>query len=190
MWAGRSMRWTVGGATFETVAQYLHVVQQNAFTAVAAGVVVHQHTCMLMADLRECADDMPVEDVQAGLSQLAAEFAAAYKAAGVGREELRQVAAESASGPEGRAAIQRRVADANSRIAEALCGCAVCVGAAANIRGQSKLVQEEHSRAAAVVHDHVVERQAAEMGCPGEGATHGLQQSTTEAQLPTRQQKD
>ena len=45
---------------------------------------------MLMADLRECADDMPVEDVRAGLSQLAAEFAAAYyKAARVGREEFR-----------------------------------------------------------------------------------------------------
>ena len=72
------------GKTFETVAQYLHayVVQHNAFTAVAAGVVVHQHTRMLMADLRECSGGMPVEDVRAGLSQLSAEFVAAYKAAG------------------------------------------------------------------------------------------------------------
>ena len=113
---------------------------------------------MLMADLRECADDMPVEDVRARLSQLSAEFAIAYKAAGVGRKELRQVAAESASGPEGRAAVHRRVAGANSRIAETLCGCAVCARAAV----KSKLAQEEQSRDAAVV--HVVRRQAAEMG--------------------------
>ena len=63
------MRWIVGGTTFEAVAQYLHVVQQNAFTAVAAGVVVHQHTLMLMVDLRECADDMPVETCEQGCRQ-------------------------------------------------------------------------------------------------------------------------
>ena len=79
-----------------------------------------------MADLRECADGMPVEDVRAGLSQLSAKFVAAYKAAGIGRKELRQVAAESASGPEGRAAFQRRVA---------LCSCAVCEGAPTKVRG-------------------------------------------------------
>ena len=103
MRAGRfKMRWTVDGKTFETVAQYLHVVQHNAFTAVAAGVVVHQHTRMLMADLRDRADDMQVKDVRAGLSQLSAEFVAAYKAAGVRSKELRRVGEEYASGSDQR----------------------------------------------------------------------------------------
>ena len=67
------------------------VVQQKASIAVAAGVVIHQHTRMLMADLRERADDMQVKDVRAGLSQLSAKMSAAYQAAGVGRAELQRV---------------------------------------------------------------------------------------------------
>ena len=140
--AGRSeigMRWTTEeGKTFEAVAQYMQVVQRTAFTAVAAGVVVHQHTRVLMANLHRCGDDMPVEDVRAGLSQLSTEMAAAYKAAGVGTEELRQVAAEERSGPQGKASVERRVAEANKKIAAALCDCAVCTEAAQGVRGQSR----------------------------------------------------
>ena len=66
----------------EVESRWVYVLQQKAF-AVAAGVVVHQHTRMLMADLRERADGMQVKDVRAGLSQLSAEMGAAYKAAGV-----------------------------------------------------------------------------------------------------------
>ena len=103
MWAGRfGMRWTTEeGKTYEAVAQYMQVVQRTAFTAVAvaAGVVVHQHTGVLMANLHRCGDGMPVEDVREGLLQLSSEMAAAYKAAGVGTKELRQVAAEYWSGP-------------------------------------------------------------------------------------------
>ena len=163
MWAGRSMRWTADGETFETVAQCVYVVQQKAFTAVAAGVVIHQHTRMLMADLRERADGMQVQDVRAGLSQLSAEMSAAYKAAGVGRAELRRVGEEYSSGPEGRAAIHKRVADANSRIAETLCGCAVCARAAVSVRGQSRVpvANGEHYGVAAAV----VKHRAAGTGC-------------------------
>ena len=91
MWAGRfGMRWTTEeGQTFEAVAQYMQVVQRTAFTAVAAGVVVHQHTRVLMVNLHRCGDDMLVEDVRAGLPQLSTEMAAAYRAAGVRTEELR-----------------------------------------------------------------------------------------------------
>jgi len=138
------MKWKVGGVEYETVAQYLAVVQKNHFFAMAAGVVVHQHTRVLVADLHRRGDDMSVEGVQTGLQQLAAELAAAYKAAAVGPTEIQRVVVESASGPEGRAAVQGRVADANSRIAETLCSCAVCVRAATNIRGQLELAQEEH----------------------------------------------
>ena len=187
MWAGRSMRWTATEETFEAMAQCVYVVQQKASTAVAAGVVVHQHARMLMADLRERADSMQVEGVRAGLTQPSAEMGAAYKAAGFGRAGLRRVGEGYSSGPGGRAAIHKRVTDANSMVAEALCGCAVCASATVGIRGQSGLAEEGHSRAAAAV--RVVERQAAEMGCSGEEATHGLQQSTTVAQPPTRQQR-
>ena len=62
---------------------------------------------MLMADLRERADDMQVRHVRAGLSQLSAEMSATYKTAGVGRAELQRVSEEYSSGPEGRAAIHR-----------------------------------------------------------------------------------
>ena len=74
---------------------------------------------------------------------------------------------EYSSAAHGKAAIDRRVAEANARIAATLCDCAVCVRAA------GKLAQEDHSRVAAAV--YVVERQAAEMGCSGGGATHDLQ---------------
>ena len=39
----------------------MQVVQRTAFTAMAAGVVVHQHTRVLMANLHRCGDDMPVK---------------------------------------------------------------------------------------------------------------------------------
>ena len=94
---------------------------------------------------------------------------------------------EYSSGAHGKAAVDRRVAEANARIAATLCECAMCERAAEGIRGRSRLAQEECSSSAAV---HVVGRQAAEMGCSGEEATHGLQQSAAEAQLLTRRQKE
>ena len=68
------MKWKVGDAEYETVQQYLAVVQRNQFFAVAAGVVVHQHTRVLMADLHKRGDGMSAEDVRAGLQQLVAEL--------------------------------------------------------------------------------------------------------------------
>ena len=44
---GRQMKWKVNNEEYETVAQFLAVVQKNQFVAVAAGVVVHQHTRVL-----------------------------------------------------------------------------------------------------------------------------------------------
>ena len=61
-----SMKWR----THETVAQYVQMVQHNQIFALAAGVVVHQHTRVLMEDLRWRGDDMSVADVQAGMQQL------------------------------------------------------------------------------------------------------------------------
>ena len=52
--------------------------------------------------------------------------------------EIQRVVVEYKSGPQGRAAVQRRVAEANSRIAETLCSCAVCEEAAQGVRGQSR----------------------------------------------------
>ena len=66
------MKWVVGDVTYKTVAQYINVVQQNSFVAVAAGVVIHQHTRVLMANLREQADGMSglsAEDMRAALRQ-------------------------------------------------------------------------------------------------------------------------
>ena len=65
----------------------------------AAGVVVHQHTRVLMADLHKRGDGMSAEDVRAGLQQLAAELTAAYKAAAVSTAEIQRVVVESTSGP-------------------------------------------------------------------------------------------
>ena len=96
-------------------------------------MVVHQHTRVLMANLHRCGDDMPVGDVRTGLSQLSTEMAAAYKAAGVGTEELRRVAAEERSGPQGKASVERRVAEANKKIAATLRDCAMCTEAAQGV---------------------------------------------------------
>ena len=38
------MRWKVQETEYETMQQYVGMVQKNQFVAVAAGVVVHQHT--------------------------------------------------------------------------------------------------------------------------------------------------
>ena len=46
-----SMNETV--ARYGTVAQYVQMVQQNQVAALAAGVVVHRHTRVLMADQHE-----------------------------------------------------------------------------------------------------------------------------------------
>ena len=179
MRAGRfKMRWTVDGKTFETVAQYLHVVQHNAFTAVAAGVVVHQHTRMLMADLRECADGMPVEDVRAGLSQLLAEFGATYstrpqelEGKNCGRW-LRSLRAGQRGGRRSRGEWLRETIGSQRRSAAAQC-----------VRGHQRKFEGNRSwrrrnnPEMQRQYVHVVERQAAEMGCSGGGGAHSLQQS-------------
>ena len=135
MWAGRfKMKWS----KYETVQQYVDVVQKKQFVAVAAGVVVHQHTRVLMADLHRRGDNMSAADVRAGLQQLAAELAAASKAAAVGPAEIRRVVAELSSGPQGKAAVEGRVAAANAQIAAALCDCAVCTEAATRVGGRSR----------------------------------------------------
>ena len=68
-----------------------------------------------MAGLHRCGNDMSAEDVRAGVQQLAAELAAAYKAAAVRPTEIQQVVVELSSGPQGEAAVNRRVAGANAR---------------------------------------------------------------------------
>ena len=133
------MKWKVGTMEYETVQQYLAVVQRNQFFAVAAGVVVHQHTRVLMAELHERGDGTSAEKVRAGLQQLAAELTAAYKSAAVSTAEIEQVVVESTSGPQGKAAVEGRVAAANAKIAEKLCGCERCKDAAARVQGQSRL---------------------------------------------------
>ena len=69
------LKWAVGASEYETVQQYIGVVQRNQFVAVAGGVFIGQHTRVLMADLHRCGDDLSAEDVRAGIQQLAAELA-------------------------------------------------------------------------------------------------------------------
>ena len=159
------------------------MVQKNQFVAVAAGVVVHQHTRVLMADLHRRGDGMGAEGVRAGLQQLASELAVAYKAAAVGPAEIQRVVTvvELASGPQGKAAIDRRVAEANARIAEALCSCAVCTEAATRTRGQSRLVE----RAALVWLNNWRRQWAAHRRMVDEH-----QRPTVAILPPTRQQKE
>ena len=61
------MRWEVNEKVYETVAAYVAMIQQNAFVLVAAGVVLHQHTRLLMHDLHERADSMSEEEVRASV---------------------------------------------------------------------------------------------------------------------------
>ena len=68
------MRWETQEKVYETVAAYVAVIQRSAFVLVAAGVVLHQHTRLLMQDLREYADGMSEEDVRAGMRHEAAQF--------------------------------------------------------------------------------------------------------------------
>ena len=145
-------------------------MQKNQFFAVAAGVVVHQHTRVLMADLHSRGDGMSVEDVQTGLQQLAAELAAAYEAATVGPAEIQRVVVESASGPQGKATVEGRVAAANSQIAASLCDCAVCTKAAPMVRGQSRL---SRVRTVAVVAQQVAQ-QVGQQAAMGGTETAGL----------------
>ena len=175
------MRWKVpGGTEYETVRQYLDVVQKNQAFAVAAGVVVHQHTRVLMADLHRCGDSLSEADVREGVQQLTAELAAAYEAAAVGLAELQRVVVEKQSGPQGKAAVDRRVAEANARCKVAWTSRALCTEVLTRIREQSRLAE----RAALVEQQAaaVVESQTAGMGCSGRGAAGDLQQSTTNAQ--------
>ena len=69
------------------------------------------------------------------------------------------------SGPQGKAAVEGRVAAANARIAEALGGCEVREEVATGIRGQSRVAKGEHSGAAAAV----VKHRAAGTGCQEAG---------------------
>ena len=57
----------------------------------------------------------------------------------MGPTKIKKVVDEYSSGAHGKAAVDRRLAEANARIAATLCDCAVCERAAENIRGQSKL---------------------------------------------------
>ena len=177
----------------ETVAQYVQMVQQNQIFAVAAGVVVHQHTRVLMADLHERGDDMSVADVQAGMQQLTAELAAAYKAAAVGDPEIRRVVEEYKSGPQGKATVGTRVAEANARLATTLCDCAVCGEAAARVRSRVGVTTVAGQQRTAV---------ESSMGAEATGAAGTKLQSSaaqvaldglvvdTEALLTTRRQKE
>ena len=123
------MKLKVKGTEYGTVAQYIYGLQADLFMAVAAGVVIQQHTRVLMVDLHMRVDgiSMSVAEVHAGLQQLAAEIDAAYRAARVGPAKIEKVVDEYSSGAHGKAAVDRRVAEANARIAATLCECAVCV---------------------------------------------------------------
>ena len=68
------MKLKVTGTEYGTVAQYIYGLQAGIFMKVTAGVVIQQHTRVLMADLHMRADGMSVADVHAGLRQLAAEL--------------------------------------------------------------------------------------------------------------------
>ena len=133
-------------AWYGTVAQYVQVVQQNQVSALAVGVVVHQHTHVLMVDLHERGNDMSVPDVQAGIQKLTAELATAYKAVAVGDLEIQRVVEQYKSGPQGKAAVNTRVTEANARMATTLCDCAVCEGVAVRVRPRVGMQQWLGSR--------------------------------------------
>ena len=69
---------------------------------------------------------------------MTAELAAAYEAAAVGLAELQRVVVENQSGPQGKAAVDRRVAEANARCTVAWASRALCTEAWARIREQSR----------------------------------------------------
>ena len=73
----------VGSGGTGTVREYLAIVMQNGWVAVAAGVVICQHTQLLMALLHEHGDAMDASRMQRLMQQLAAEISAAQLAAGV-----------------------------------------------------------------------------------------------------------
>ena len=86
------------------MAQCLAVVQKNQFVAMAAGVVVHQHTRVLMADLHSRGGGVVAWAQRAcggaGLQQLASKLAGACKATAVGPTEIKRVVVEVSSGPQ------------------------------------------------------------------------------------------
>ena len=120
-------RLKVKGTKYGTVAQYIYGLQADIFMADAADVVIQQHTCGLMADFHVRVDGMSVTEVLAVLQQLAVEIDVAYKAARVGPTKIKKVVDEYSNGAHRKATVDRRVAEANARIAATLYECTLCV---------------------------------------------------------------
>ena len=93
-----------------TVREYLEIVDQNTWVAVAAGAVVCGHTRCLMELLHDHGDRMPVTKMQKLMRQLDDEINAAMGAARVTGIEMQQVGAEMATvgSVAGRAPLSRR----------------------------------------------------------------------------------
>ena len=102
---------------------------------VAAGVVVHQHRHVAIG-IANCADMLmllvyvQVADVQTGLRRTVgsaiAGFPAACRAASLGPAGIQRVVVDLSSAPQGKAPDERKVVEANVRVAMTLCDCAVC----------------------------------------------------------------
>ena len=114
-----------GGAG--TVREYLAVVVQNGWVAVAAGVVICQHTQLLIRLLHDHGDEMDVRKMRPLMLQLADEMESAQQAAGVTSNDMQQIALETAT-TAGEEAVARRVDAVLAKVGEELCSRPGCAG--------------------------------------------------------------
>ena len=107
------------GNTFQTVREYLSVVERNVYNLVAAGAVVQPQTQLLLEILRERGDEMDVDRMKSFILRLGDELSAAQQAAGITSEDFQQIEAECATAA-GRAAVERRVEAAEKVMFQAM----------------------------------------------------------------------
>ena len=96
------------GSAFQTVREYLGVVERNVYSLVAAGAVVQPQTQLLLEILRERGDEMDVDRMKSFILRLENELNAAQQVAGITSEDFQRIEAECATNA-GRAAVGRRV---------------------------------------------------------------------------------
>ena len=82
------------GSTFQTVREYLGVVERNVYSLVAAGAVVQPQTQLLLEILRERGDEMNVDKMKSFILRLGNELNAAQQVAGITSEDFQRIEAD------------------------------------------------------------------------------------------------
>ena len=121
-------KYVFAGRQYESVREYLEIVQRNAWMAVAAGVVVCTHTQLLMQLLYQNGDDMDAASLRRLTMQLGEELGAAQQTAGVTSEDLQRVGVEMST-VAGDTAVVKRFEVALAKAADMLCSRPGCAGA-------------------------------------------------------------